>query len=361
MNMRFRQIAVRVIILGVVVATALEVGASPRSQSASAAGSLSGKTLTVSTWGGSWTDAFKKWFADPFSKQTGVQFNYVVSGIDPVAPVLLQEQGNNVKIDVVDSGLGSELQIHHYLSKFPRRLYALMKKLSTPGAANPYWWTYGTVTKMIVCNPHIAKRCPKTPKQFFDVKHYPGNRMLINDPRETIVFALEAAGVSKKRIAHNPPLGKAMKLLAKIKPYVKVFAASGSQQQQTMANGDAAIGLMWESRFIGLYTGDYPYLKAFWNGAFSENDFAFLVPKNAPDAKVAFAFLKWIALHQGKQGGLSTELGTFTPGNNVLKHVSKQLRPWMPQSHPGKVFYFPSLWYAKHAQQVQTAWQSTIG
>lgn len=358
--MRSRVRTIAMVTAAAVALLTVNVGGLQPSQAASPP-SLQGKSLTVATWGGSWTAAFQKWFAKPFAKATGVKFNYVESGIDPNTPVLLQEQAHNVKIDIVDSGLGAELQVHHDLAKFSPSLYSLMKKNSVPGAANPYWWTYGTVPNLIVCNPRIVKRCPKTPKQFWDVKHYPGNRMLTTDPREMAVFALEAAGVSHNRISHNPPLGKAMSMLRKIKPHVKVWASSGSQQQQTMANGDAGIAVMWESRLVPMVTGKYSYLKAYWTGAESESDFAFLVPKGAPDQSVAFAFLRWIALHQKNQAGFSTELGTFTPGKNVMKYVKPKLVTWMPQSHASSVFYWPSLWYVQHANKLKNDWQSTVG
>jgi putative spermidine/putrescine transport system substrate-binding protein len=323
--------------------------------------SLRGKTLTVSTWGGSWTDAFKKYFADPFSKETGVKFSYVTSGVDPDTPVLLQEQAGNVKIDLVDSGLGGELLTHGYLQKFPSDLLSFLKATSAPGTVNDYWWTYGTVPQLIVCNPRIVQRCPTNPQQFWDVKNYPGERMLTTDPREMTVEALEAAGVSPQDISNNPPLATAQAMLAKIKPYVKVWAASGDQMQQAIANGEIGIGVIWESRVVPLVTKSQPYLKVYWDGAQSESDFAFLVPKGAPNASVSFAFLKWIGMHPKYQAGFSTTLGTFLPGKDVLKYVPQNMAQWEPQSHASQVFYWPSTWYDVHATELKDMWQSTVG
>jgi putative spermidine/putrescine transport system substrate-binding protein len=152
-----------------------------------------------------------------------------------------------------------------------------------------------------------------------------------------------------------------MNMLRKIKPYVKVWASSGSQQQQAMASGEVGIAVMWESRIVPLATHGYSYWKVSWTGSESESDFAFLVPKGAPDAGVSFAFLKWIALHPRNQGGFSAAIGTFTPGKDVLKYVPKDLISWQPQSHAGQVFYWPSLPWVKRATELQNAWQSTVG
>lgn len=322
-------------------------------------GSLRGSTLTVSTWGGDWTNAFKKSFAQPFTKATGVNFNYVINGSDPVSPVLLQEQAHDNKIDLVDSGVGSELKVHGYLQPFPPSLYSLMKRTSAPGLASPYWWTYGTVTKVIACNPRVVTRCPTTPQQFFDVKDYPGRRVVDAYPSEAIVEALLAAGVSKSQIQSNPPMSVAARMLRQIKPSVSVWASSGSQMTDAMTSRQAGMCFCWISQVVPSMLHGYGYWKLSWAGAQSQSDFAFLVPKDAPDANVAFAFLKWIALHPKNQATFSELQATETPGAAVLKYVPKNIVKYQPQSH--SVFYWSSYWYSKHSQEVQSLWQSVVG
>ena len=265
-----------------VCGSAAASGAPSRASARASVAATTAGTLTVSTWGGSWTAAFTKYFAQPYTKATGVKFNYVVNGIDPDVPVLLQEEAGHVKIDIVDSGLGAELQHHGDLAAFPPSLLSLLRKTSTPGAANPYWWTYGTVPNMIVCNTHIVKRCPTTPAEFWNVKAYPGTRAMTNDPSEMAVMALEAAGVPRAQIASHPSLAIAQKMLAEIKPYVSVWTSSGSQEDEIMTSGQVGIQIMWESRVVPEVEGSYPYWKVSWVGAECESDYAFLVPKNAP-------------------------------------------------------------------------------
>lgn len=336
-------------------------GSSSPSSASSVAplGSLKGKTITVSTWGGTWTDAFKQAFAGPFSKATGAKFNYVINGSDPTVPVLLQEQANNVKIDLVDSGVGSQLKEKGYLEPFPSSLLDIMKKTSAPGMANPYWWTYGTVTKVIVCNPQIVARCPTTPAQFFDVKDYPGRRAVDSYPEEAIVEALEAAGVSQSQIQSNPPLSVAAKMLKQIKPSVAVWASTGEQMTDAMTSKEAGICLCWISSVVPSMLKGYGYWKVSWSGAQSQEDFAFLVPKGAPDASATYAFLEWIAEHPKNQAAFSQNQFTQTPGSAVLQYIPKSLVPYQPQSH--SVFYWSSEWYSENSQQVQSLWESTVG
>lgn len=352
------------LLVGATVLVAVSAGSSNAAAASHAKGRktkrFAGETLTVSTWGGAWTDAFKKYFAVPFSKKTGAKFQYVVSGSDPDAPVLLQEQANNVHIDLVDSGLGSELVIHHDLARLPKGLRRDLAKTSLPGTVSPYWWTYGTVIKLLVCNTQLVAKCPTSLQQFWDVKNYPGTRMVDGSPQEAIVGALLAANVAHKAIEGHPNLGIAENMLRAIKPSVTVWAQSGDQQVQTMASGQAAIGYMWESRAVSLISQGHPNLKLYWNGANTQSDFAFLVPKHAPHEALAFDFLKWVAGHLKNQAGFSKTLGTFVPGK-VMKYIPKSQRKYQAQKHAKQIFYWSSFWYSKHAKAVQSAWQSVIG
>lgn len=351
----------KLILAGMLVGVLAFGAASASSHAGTAANKpYAGKTLTVSTWGGTWTDAFKKYFAVPFSKATGAKFKYITSGTDPDAPVLLQKQAGNVSVDLVDSGLGSELLAHQALAKFPDSLLKVLKKNSVPGTVSPYWWTYGTTIKMLVCNTAAVSKCPANLRQFWDVDKYPGRRMMIADPKESVVAALLAAGVSRATIVKNPPLAKAKSMLAKIKPHVDVWAQSGDQQLQSMANGDATIALMWETRAVPLIAQGKK-LKLSWVGANSQSDFGFLVPEGAPNADVAFAFLQWIAEHPKNQAGMASAIGTFLPGKDVVKYTPKSKRQFLPQSHAKNVFYWDSTWYSTHARDLQTMWKDVIG
>ena len=339
---------------GVVIATAAL-------SACGSGGGTDGKTITVATWGGDWTDAFKKNFAEPYTQETGVKFDYVVNGIDPTIPVNLQEDAGKVKIDLIDSGQAAPLAVKDYLAPFPDDVKKALTDASLPGTVDDRWWTFGTVPNMIVCNPRLVQKCPTTPAEFFDTDNFPGDRMMTTDQQEMGVFTLLAAGVSRDQIATDPPIEKIEPLLSAIKPHVKLWAASGDQQQQAITNGEVGIAVMWESQLVRLVDNGMDYLKWSWNGAATENDQSIMVPKGAPNAALAFDFTKWIAAHPKNQAGFSTALGTFVPGKDVLQYIDPAQKEWQLSSHTDDIFFWPSVPWVKKDDQLQKLWRATVG
>jgi putative spermidine/putrescine transport system substrate-binding protein len=317
-------------------------------------------SITVSTWGGAWTDAFKKNLGDPFSKATGIKVNYVINGDDVSAPVILQEQAHKVKIDVVDAGNGGELLTKNYLEPYPPSLVALLKKVSVPGTANKWFWTFGTVANMLACNPKVATRCPTNAKQFFDTKNFPGKRMMNTAAPNMCVFALLGAGVPKSQIAPTPAnIQKCGEMLKAIKPSVSVWAASGSQQEQAIASGQVGMAVMWQSRIKVVEDSGTAKLKWYWTDSAAEADTGLLVPKGAPNKANAFAFIKWVATHPKNQAGFAGTLGTFVAGKTAPSYLSAKDRSWQASLHP--VLFWPTAAWYKQGPALQKMWQSSVG
>jgi spermidine/putrescine-binding protein len=317
------------------------------------------KSITISTWGGAWTDAFKKNLGDPFSKATGIKVNYAINGIDVSAPVILQEQAHKVKIDVVDSGNGGELLDKKYLEPYPASLVALLKKVSAPGTANKWFWTFGTVANMIACNTKVAQKCPTNAKEFFDTKNFPGPRMMNTDPPPMCVFALLAAGVPRSQITPTPAnIQKCGEMLSAIKPSVSVWASSGSQMEQAISSGQVAMAVMWQTRVKVSADAGAP-IKWSWLDSAAQSDTGLLVPKGAPDKANAFAFIKWVATHPKNQAGFAATLGTFVAGKTAPNFVSAKNREWQASLHP-VYFWSTAPWYNQTAA-MQKMWQTSVG
>ena len=332
----------------------------PTAATARVSRSPSAKSITISTWGGPWTAAFTKYFARPFTQATGTKVQYVVNGTDPDIPVALQEQGNDVTIDLVDSASASELTLKNDLQAFPQSVESLLKRTSAPGTVGSNYITYGLGPNIIVCNTHIVKRCPTTPSEFFNVHQYPGSRMMLEQPDDMSVIAMEAAGISRARIASDPPLAVAGRMLSKIKPYVKVWASSGSQQIQVMASGEVGMGIMWDDEAHIEIVAGHPYWNVSWDGSEVEGQYGFLVPKHAPNAAGAFQFLNWFAKHPKNQAAFAVDLGVGVPSTAALKFVPANQRKWQPTAHPKQLFLYPGTpWYKEHAR-VQAMWESAV-
>ena len=55
--------------------------------------------MNITSWGGTWTDATREFYTDPFSEETGVSVNFLETGGDQTAFVLLQAQQGSMTVD----------------------------------------------------------------------------------------------------------------------------------------------------------------------------------------------------------------------------------------------------------------------
>lgn len=321
-------------------------------------GSLKGKSLVVASWGGAWTAAAKAAFGDPFSKATGVKVTYIASGNGFGPGVINQEKTGNVQWDMLDAGGSDTFVLHRmgYLATFPKSLVKEMKKTSRPGTVSNYNLDYGTTSDMIVCNPKIMKKCPTNPKQFWDVKHYPGPRAIVDEPDEAIGMALEASGVSPKHL-FPMNINRAITWLKKIKPYVKVWPSSGAQQQQVIIDGEVGAAIMWNGRYFVTKRDSIHNLKGMWGGCLNVPG-GLNVVKNSPDEKVAFAFLKWFVEHPKNQAQFTKAMSYPTPTKKLLKLVPKSIGQALPAAHHCTTL--DGVWTSAHDPAIEKAWQQFL-
>jgi putative spermidine/putrescine transport system substrate-binding protein len=351
-----RPVKLLLIVLGSSLAlTAAACSSGASSPTTSGAASLKGQTLSFVSWGGVFTQTTEKYLADPFSKATGVKVSFSINGEDTDTPVLLQEQSHNVSIDLIDGAFIGEINTKNAGQPFPQSLRSYLAARSGPGEVGYDWLGYADTAVLIACNPHIVKKCPTTPQEFFNVKAYPGPRAMPADAPDTIFFAEEAAGIPRSKL--NPPnMTVAFNELKAIKPYVKVWTESGSQMQQVMLDGEVGIEFMWNGRAYVDHQQD-PYFTESWTGATMELS-GWMIPKGAPDLAAAYAFLKWVADHPKNQAEWTSALTYPTPTSQLSKLVSPAVAAYLPAGH--NPYPYAGDWFYTHPTQVQNAWQSFL-
>jgi spermidine/putrescine-binding protein len=95
---------------------------------------LKGQTMTITSWGGVWTDSEQKFLFTPFTQDTGIKVKVVVNGSDPAVPAILQEQQGNVSIDISESLNPVVMLNKGYAQNFPSWLMTEFASEFAPGA-----------------------------------------------------------------------------------------------------------------------------------------------------------------------------------------------------------------------------------
>lgn len=321
--------------------------------------SADSNTLTVTSWGGVWTENEQKYFFKPFEKETGIKVKVIVNGSSPMAPALLQQQQNNVTIDLVETENAFVMKEKGFLAPFSPALMKLFKEKFRSDSYSEYVVNSGQTSTLIACNPKVMEKCPKTPEQFFDVENYPGPRAITNQAHNAMAFALMADGVSEQELSQKIDIPRAMRKLRAFKKHVQVWPSSGSEQQQVLINGEVGAALMWNGRAYVVKRDNLPGLQMSWSGATIANGDGYSILKDAPNKKNAEKFLTWLANHPENQAKWSEALTYPTPTKELNSMLPKDIAAALPVGHDPVMLN--SDWLAKNQQDMQRNWQQFLG
>ena len=144
-------------------------------------------------------------------------------------------------------------------------------------------------------DPTKIKDGPDTYAKLWDVKTYPGKRLLRSTPKTTLEIALLADGVPPadvyKVLATPAGQKRAFDKLDQIKPHL-MWWKSGTQPVQLIASGDAAYAVGFTGRIVRANESGskYPLL---WKTLLYSVDY-WAVVKGSPNAKEGMKMIDWI-------------------------------------------------------------------
>src|SRR5215207_2650956 len=204
-----------------------------------------GATLTFVAQGGSYQDALKRAWQEPYTQLTGVQF--VNDEQSSNATLRAQVESGQVTWDVVDVGSDFGLDAHRDLLE-PLDYTLIPRDEVIEGFASDYRvadMTYGVV--LAYNTDKTAGQVPAGWADYFDTAKFPGKRGMW-DYSEGGIFevALMADGV-KPADLYPLDLERATKKLDTIKNDF-VFWGSGAESQELIGSGEVAMTLIWNGR-----------------------------------------------------------------------------------------------------------------
>lgn len=319
--------------------------------------------LVIAGYGGLTAPLLQKYIYDPFTKDTGIQVQALVVPGQQVAGISAQNAAKSVQWDMTvglaDTDMATLLS-KGYLASMPKSLQATIKKYVPD--VRPWGVPVQRGAVMIGCNYKLVKKCPKSPKDFFDTKDFPGARTLPSfQPLVAIAFALEAAGVkpadifpaSVKKSTAN--IKRAISMLNAIKPSIKTFYSSSSTAIQLVNSGEVTMGGFWNGT-LASYLANHPTSNvsfgATWNGAatYSQWDVVF---KGGPDVANAWTFIDWLFKHPTNVAQYSTLAVTATTDPRAFAQMPAKTRQWLPstaKTRPPSINTNP-VWYIRNPAQ----------
>lgn len=309
------------------------------------------REIVVANFGGDALTAYDKTLGEPFrAKHPGIKLIFDGSGPSS-GKIKAMVESKSVKWDVCDRNLigAQDLGYQGLLEPIDWSVVDEKKIRSehrTKWGAGSYLFSF----VLAFDKTKFGGRTPKTWADFWNVKDFPGKRMLRKNVEGQLEVALLADGVEPKKL-YPLDVNRALDKIKQIKEHA-VFWDSGASSQQIMRDGEAVMGNIWSTRasVVRRDTNDrvtYAFENALLQAA------AWIVPKGNPAGKDVWAFIASTQDPQ-QQVELYKVLGNGPINPAASSLVPTDLRPWNPgdPSNLAKQINLDPEWYAKNYSNV---------
>uniref|UniRef100_UPI00092D0EE5 extracellular solute-binding protein n=1 Tax=Pelagibacter ubique TaxID=198252 RepID=UPI00092D0EE5 len=228
--------------------------------------------VTVVSWGGAYTESQKLGYGDPTAKKLGIPVNWV-DYTGGLSEIKAQKEAGKITWDIMDvyakdTIIGCDEGIFH---EFDFDKDFLPAPDGTPASQDFFT---GMPSKCAVGNilyswnfayndATIGDKKPRTIKDFFNTKKFPGKRAIYKGAMSNLEIALVADGVKASGsqaggdLLYRKMEGAGIdRALNKIKALCTdpnggcVFWNAGAQPPELLANGEVVMATGWNGRFF---------------------------------------------------------------------------------------------------------------
>lgn len=324
--------------------------------------------LVVQTWGGKLAEAQEKAFFEPFTKMTGIKVIGVEAGTSVGGKLAAMQRSRNIEWDIITADYES-YNTKYYNKGFLEEVdYSVVTNTGdlVPGSKKVWGVAQYLEGVCLVYNTKAfaeGKR-PKSYKDFFDVKNFPGPRAMHNwgGPTDNLSIALMADGKSRDELLPTD-FKRAFEIMNRVKPHVKVWYTSGAQLVQALLDEEVVMAISTDGRAKSAISMGAP-IKIEWNQSFYYLAYNCVV-KNSPMKEAAMKLLKFC--NRPEQQAIFTRIIGYTGANpKAVQYLPAELQK-AQSTHPdniNKVFNFMTInnaqWSVDNVETVDEKWNSWI-
>lgn len=291
--------------------------------------------LVVTSWGGAYTLSQQNAYGASFEEQHQIDITWEeYSG--GLLEIRAQVESGDVVWDVVDvfahdaragcrEGLFEELP-KNFFSSLDNDL--LVDRPNECVGPNILWsWAMAYDAR------DFDGDRPATIDDFFDLERFPGKRALGVYPQANLEIALVADGVEPDAVysvlATDRGIRRAFSKLSQLKGHLEFWSA-GEEPIEMLQSGDVSMAIAYNGRVGAAALDGRDWLVPVWDGQVVEEEW-FVIPKGAPRADLARAFLKHAAAPE--QQAEQARWITYGPMRKSALALIEEGEPWF---HSGK-------------------------
>lgn len=328
------------------------------------AAALAAEEMVFSSWGGTYQDAIRKAWLDPFTKATGIRIDEDTG--PETAKIKAMVDTRSVVWDVVTAGGGGLMRGVAQGLFEPITAEMVDQHDVLDGARNDYGVPSEIFSTLIGFSTKAFPAGgpqPRTFADFFDVGKFPGKRTLPDKPETVLEAALLADGVPAAAVyptlSTEAGMKRALDKIAALKPNVAVWWSSGAQPVQVLGAGDAVMALGWNGRFQAGIDSSLPIAMS-WDQQIPQVGY-FMIPKGAPNKASAVKFLNFI-LKPENNAELSRYVAYGPATKGAWSHIDAARAERLP-STPDRLknaLFLDITWWADHGAGATEAYTAMI-
>ncbi|MDN2565057.1 ABC transporter substrate-binding protein [Aquibium sp. A9E412] len=287
--------------------------------------------VVVNSWGGSWLEAARKNFFDPFTEATGIR----VETVSPVsfAKLVAQSQTGAYDFDVTTLGGAALYQAQEAGVLAPTEGNFDASQVPEGNVMFNGVASHAYSFNVTYRNDTFADgKGPQSWAEFWDTAAFPGPRTLPVYPSETIAFALLADGVAPEEL-YPMDLDRAFASLDRLKPDLRVFWQSGAQAIQLIQDREVAAGGLWASGARTLEDNGVP-VTLVRNQALVDRAF-WCVSKGTPRAENAWKYIQF-ATQPEPMAGFCRDNNMGPMDERAFELIDAEVARTMP-THPDNI------------------------
>ena len=312
------------------------------------------REITMVNWGGIANQGFGRFYGEPFMADNA-NWKVVQDSSGPSAGrIRSQVEAGRVTWDLCDSSGSSSIQLGG-LNLLAKVDYGIVPKdtVIDPAFTLEYGAAPYSFSSVLVYDKSKFPEPPQSWADFWDLRKFPGRRLLRRDALTSLDAALLSMGRTKDNL-YPIDTRAAMARVREIRRDL-VFWTSGSESENIMRTGEAVMGLIWHTRAKVLHEETQGRLTWTWNQGFLQQGI-FVIPRGNPSGEMAQRCLASMLSKPEPQVGLLQFLGNGPTHKAAAARVPENFRifnPTDPANAEKQVLIGTPWWGANYIQTNQ--------
>ena len=318
--------------------------------------------VTVVSWGGAYTESQKLGYGDPTAAKLGIPVNWV-DYTGGLSEIKAQKEAGAITWDIIDvyakdtiigcdEGIFHEFDFDKDFSAAPdgtpasQDFFTSMPSKCAVGNIL-YSWNFA------YNDDKIGSKKPKTIKDFFNTKKFPGKRAIYKNAMSNLEIALVADGVKASgaqaggdllyRKMEGAGIDRALNKIKKLCTDPNggcVFWNAGAQPPELLANGEVVMATGWNGRFFNAQMEGTPIVQV-WDAQILDYEYFALV-KGGPGYADGSA-LKVLAEMTSTEGlAGSAKYIAYAPWRKSSIAIMEAGEPWFKDGKTNMVPHMPT-------------------